>query len=46
MIKEGFQEKVGPEIEIIIGEVENIDKTGPRIISKVDRTKFKIHQYI
>jgi phenylacetate-coenzyme A ligase PaaK-like adenylate-forming protein len=46
MIKEGFQEKVGPEVEIIIKEVEKVDKTSPRVISKVDRTKFKIHQYI
>lgn len=46
IIKKGFQEKVGPEVEIIIREVEKVDKTGPRIISKLDRTKFKMHQYI
>jgi phenylacetate-CoA ligase len=46
IILKGFQEKVGPEVEIIIREVEKVDKTGPRIISKVDRTTLKLPQYI
>jgi len=46
VIREGFQEKVGPEVEIIIREMEKLDKRGPRIISKVDKNKFKIMQYI
>ncbi len=46
LIRKGFQEKVGPEVEIIIKEVEEVDKTGPRVISKVDRTTFKLLKYI
>jgi phenylacetate-CoA ligase len=46
LIKKGFEEKVGSEVKIIIREVEKVDKRGPRIISKVDKNKFKIDQYI
>jgi phenylacetate-coenzyme A ligase PaaK-like adenylate-forming protein len=45
-IRVGFQKKVGPEVEIITKEVEEISRQGPRIISKVDRSRFKIRQYI
>ena len=46
VIKSGYQEKVGPEVEIIINEVEKVSKKGPRIISKLDRSKFEITQYV
>jgi phenylacetate-CoA ligase len=46
MIKNGFQEKTGPEVEVTIKEVKKISKKGPRIVSKVDKSKFEINQYI
>ena len=46
IIKKGFQEKVGPDVEIQIGEIDSVSKEEPRIISKVDTSKFRIHEYI
>lgn len=46
IIKRGFKEKVGPEVEIQIGEIDSVSKMEPRIISKVDKSKFRIYQYI
>jgi len=46
VIKNGFQEKVGPNIDIVIREVKKVRKQGPRIISKIDRNKFKITHYV
>ena len=46
ILKHGFQEKVGPQVEIFTKEVKKIDKQKPRIISKVDRSKLKITGYI
>lgn len=46
VIKSGYQEKVGPEVEIIINEVEKVSKKEPRIITKLDRSKFEITQYV
>ncbi|MBN2603648.1 MAG: phenylacetate--CoA ligase family protein [Candidatus Thermoplasmatota archaeon] len=46
IIKEGFQKKVGSDIEINIKQVEKIDRTGPRIVSAVDRNSFVVKQYI
>jgi phenylacetate-CoA ligase len=46
IIKNGFQEKVGPEVEIQLGEIDNVSKKEPRIISKVDKSKFRIYEYI
>ena len=46
VIKSSYQEKVGPEVEIILKEVEKVSKKGPRIISKLDRSEFKITQYV
>jgi phenylacetate-coenzyme A ligase PaaK-like adenylate-forming protein len=46
VIKKGYQEKVGPEVEIDIKEVDKVSKRGPRIISNIDKNKFEIKQYI
>lgn len=46
VIKKGYQEKVGPEVEIDIKEVDKVNKGGPRIISNIDKSKFEIKQYI
>lgn len=46
IIKKGFYDKVGNEIEIITKEIEKVSKKEPRIISKVDKSKFRIHTYI
>ncbi len=46
IIKKGFNDKVGNEIEIITKEIEKVSKKEPRIISKVDKSKFRIHTYI
>jgi phenylacetate-CoA ligase len=46
IIKKGFHEKVGPEVEIQIGEIDSVSKKEARIISKVDKNKFRIQEYI
>jgi len=46
LLKQGFQEKTGPNIEITIKEINKVDKTEARIISKIDRDKVKIIEYI
>ena len=46
IIEKGYQEKVGSDVEIIVREVDEVSKKGPRIISKLDRNKFEIRQYI
>ena len=46
IIKNGFQEKVGPDVEIMIKEVTKIDKKLPRIVTKIDKNKFKIKRYV
>jgi phenylacetate-CoA ligase len=40
-----FKEKLGAEVDILIKEVDTIDRQKPRIISKVDRTKMNITGY-
>ncbi|KYK25327.1 hypothetical protein AYK24_05145 [Thermoplasmatales archaeon SG8-52-4] len=46
IIKKGFNEKVGNEVEIITKEIEKVSKKEPRIISKVDKSKFQTLTYI
>ena len=46
LLKQGFQEKTGPEVEISLKEIKKVDKNEARIISKVDRNKIKIIEYI
>jgi phenylacetate-coenzyme A ligase PaaK-like adenylate-forming protein len=45
-IKKGFQRKVGPEVTVDVHEVEGVDPKGPRIVSRVDTTKFAISEYL
>ena len=46
LVRKGFHEKVGPEVEIFVKEVKKVSKGGPRIISKVDKSKFRIKEYV
>lgn len=46
IIKQGFQEKFGSNVEIIIKEVKKINRKDKRIISKIDKNKLKITGYI
>lgn len=47
MIKRGYLEKIGSDVDIDIKEVETlVHKNEPRITSKVDRTNFRIKEYI
>jgi len=46
IIENGFHEKVGLDVEIVIKEVTKIDKKLPRIVTKVDKNKFKIKRYV
>jgi phenylacetate-CoA ligase len=46
-IKDGFQEKVGPDVLITVKEVSSVDTSqGPRIVSKVDTSKYFINKYL
>lgn len=45
-LKQGFRDKVGQHVEILIKEVEKIDKQKPRIISKIDQNMYKNTRYI
>lgn len=46
LVRKGFHEKVGHEVEIIVKEVKKVSTGGPRIISKVDKSKFRIKEYV
>ncbi len=46
VIKKGYREKVGPEVDICIKEVDKVNEKGPRIVSKVDGSNFKIKKYV
>jgi len=46
VIRNGYRQKIGSDVEIIIKDVDKVSKNGPRIISKLDRNKYKISQYI
>jgi len=46
MLKTGFIKKVGSDVDIIVKEVEKLGDHERRIISKVDKSKFEIKQYI
>ena len=46
MLKNGFREKVGSNVTIDVKEVYKLGDHERRIISKVDKSKFKIKQYI
>ena len=44
-LKQGFQAKVGPQVIVTVKEVDAIDTRSPRIISKVDLSKFTVSGY-
>lgn len=46
LLENGFQKKVGSNVEVIVKAVEKVDKKGPRIVSKIDRNKFEIREYV
>ena len=46
VLKEGFQEKVGPEINITIREVEKLPSHIQRIVSKVNPKQFETLSYL
>ena len=47
LIRNGFMKYFGSDAEIIIREVDKIDRKGSsRIVSKIDRSKFKITGYV
>jgi len=46
VLKQGFQEKLGPDVKILTKEVKKIDKKKARITSKVDPSKIKITRYV
>lgn len=46
VLKQGFHEKLGSEVDILTKEVKKIDKKKARITSKVDPSKIKITRYV
>jgi len=46
VIQNGFQEKVGSNVTVTVKEVKKVNEKGPRIVSKVDKNNFEIHQYV
>jgi len=45
LLRNGLQEKLGKEVEIITKEVKNIDKETSRVVQKLDRNKIKVTGY-
>jgi hypothetical protein len=45
VLRQGLQEKLGSNVEIITKEVKKIDRQKARIIQKLDRKKLKITGY-
>jgi len=46
LIETGFKEKIGSDVDFVIKEIDKVDEKKPRIISKVDSSKFKISEYV
>lgn len=46
LLKNGFQEKVGQEVNISVKEIKKLSKNEARITSKVNRNKIDIKEYI
>ena len=46
VLKQGYKEKVGGDIEIDIKEVKEVPVNIPRVLSNVDKNIFKIKKYI
>ena len=46
IIKKGFQEKVGKDVDITVKRVEKIHRKMSRIVTKVNKNNFEIKEYI
>jgi phenylacetate-CoA ligase len=46
IIKKGYEEKIGKNVSVNIKKVKKVDMNGARIITKVDKSNFKIKKYI
>ena len=46
LLKTEFEKKVGPDIKVDLRVVKKIDRKGARIVSKVDKQRFEIKEYI
>ncbi len=46
LLKNGFQDKVGRDVDISINEIKKLSKNEARITSKVDKNKIEITEYI
>jgi len=46
VIEQGLREKIGPDIEISTREVKKISKQEPRVVTKINRDKFKVTGYV
>jgi len=46
LLKNSFQEKVGSDVDITVKEIKKLSKKEARIISKVDKSKIEITEYI
>ncbi len=46
ILEKGFKQKAGSNLNISFKEVDTVDKSEARVISKVDRNKIKIKEYI
>lgn len=46
-LKKGFEQKVGPQVTVMVTEVASVDTSqGPRIVSNVDPTTYSIKRYL
>ena len=46
LIKDGFEKKVGPDVSIVIHEVEKLGDHKARIISKIKRNTIEVTEYL
>ncbi|MFH1100408.1 MAG: hypothetical protein V1726_00020 [Methanobacteriota archaeon] len=46
LLQKGFEDKVGPGVEVRVREVREVKKGGPRIVSSVDTTQYRVREYI
>ncbi len=46
ILKSGFEEKVGPTVNVQIKQVKNLEKRAARVVSKVNKSEVEIKGYI
>src|SRR4030043_291954 len=44
VLRTGFEQKIGPGVQIRVHEVDAVEK-GPRIVSKVDISGYRVQRY-